>query len=271
MTIGSGVILGLIEGLTEFLPVSSTGHLILVRDLLGLPLQGTLGVDAVLNLAAIGAIAVYFFSDFLQIAAGSLRLQRKELTMLSALILGTIPGVIGGIYLLDYIDTTFRSPLLVAGALIVGSFVFIAAEKWGPRAREEGVEQDGLPHITVAKGLGVGIFQALALIPGMSRSGMSISGGLLLGLTRVEATRFAFLLSFPIIFGAGSVEFYKLYKTGALFLDIAPITVAAITAFGSALLAIHFMLKFVKTHSLMPFVWYRFGLAAVILISVALF
>jgi undecaprenyl-diphosphatase len=141
---------------------------------------------------------------------------------------------------------------------VTGSVLFIVAEKYSTR----------LNVLTVGRGLVVGCFQALALLPGMSRSGMSISGGLLMGLTREEATRFAFLLSAPIIFGAGGKELFSLYSEGVLSADPAPLIVAVVAAFLSGLISIRFMLRFLRTRTLIPFVWYRLALAALIVVVV---
>lgn len=254
------LILGLVEGLTEFLPVSSTGHLILVRDILGLHVAEGLAIDAVLNMAAVAAVLLYFFRDIVRIVSGTRAGDRRERTLLIALILGTVPAALIGYLLEDTIATTLRSSLWVAAGLIAGSALFVLGERFAKQAAE----------LTIGKGFAVGLFQALALIPGMSRSGMSIVGGLLMGLTREAATRFAFLLSAPLIFGAGLKSLYDLRGSGALASDASMIGLAALAAFVSGLVAIHFMLKFLRTHSLMPFVWYRLALAAVIILVAVL-
>lgn len=250
------LILGLVEGLTEFLPVSSTGHLIIVRDILGLQMEQGLAVDAVLNMAAVAAVLFYFFRDIVRIVQGTLGGDRTQRTLLIALILATIPGALLGFIFEDTIATTFRSSLWVAAGLVVGSVLFVLGERFAKQAGE----------LTVQKGIIIGLFQALALVPGMSRSGMSIVGGLLMGLTREAATRFAFLLSAPLIFGAGLKSLYDLRGSGALADDASMIALSALAAFVSGLVAIHFMLKFLRTHSLMPFVWYRLALAAIIVV-----
>lgn len=250
------LILGLVEGLTEFLPVSSTGHLIIVRDILGLQMEQGLAVDAVLNMAAVAAVLFYFFRDIVRIVQGTLGGDRTQRTLLIALILATIPGALLGFIFEDTIATTFRSSLWVAAGLVAGSVLFVLGERFAKQAGE----------LTVQKGIIIGLFQALALVPGMSRSGMSIVGGLLMGLTREAATRFAFLLSAPLIFGAGLKSLYDLRGSGALADDAGMIALSALAAFVSGLVAIHFMLKFLRTHSLMPFVWYRLALAAIIVV-----
>lgn len=258
-------VLGIVQGLTEFLPVSSTGHLILAREFFDFGVTGFgLAEDAVLHLATALAVLVYFRSDILTLIQGALRAigeraWNKEMTVISALVVGTIPAVFFGLWLEGSIETVFRSSVVVAGALIIGSFIFIAAEYVHKKIV---IKKD----ITVGKGLVVGLFQALALIPGMSRSGMSISGGMFLGLSRVEAARFAFLLSFPVILGAGGLQFVRLIETGAAASSATPLIFGAVAAFLSGMIAIHALITLLKKHSLMPFVVYRFVLAGVILL-----
>ena len=252
--------LGLVQGLTEFLPVSSTGHLILARTLFGIDDSYGLAFDAILHLATATAVLVYFFPDIWMLAQTALRklgrlpVNQKDLTLLYALLLGVVPAVIFGLSLESLMESTFRSPLLVAFVLVAGACFFMYAEYMyqnRPRTNE----------MTVKKGLFVGLFQVLALIPGMSRSGATISGGMLLGLSRVEAARFAFLLAIPIIYGAGAKKFLELIITDAPIAWTA-VLVGSITAFVSGLFAIHFMLSFVRSHTLWPFIWYRILLAA---------
>ncbi len=255
MDITQGLILGLIQGLTEFLPVSSTGHLILAREFLGVTEHG-LAVDAVLQLATALAVFIYFARDIWSLMRGSLKGESKALTLGGALILGTIPAVILGVLLEDLMETSFRSASLVASSLIAGSIIFYLAEHFATKNRD----------INLRKGFGIGLFQALALIPGMSRSGMTIAGGLFLGLTREDAARFGFLLSFPIICGSGLKKLFDLFSAGVLQIEGAAIFAGAVVSFLSGLLAIHLMIRFVRTHSLMPFIVYRLVLAGAVLL-----
>jgi undecaprenyl-diphosphatase len=257
-----GIVLGVVQGLTEFLPVSSTGHLILAREWLGLNTDGGLAVDATLHLATALAVLLYFKRDLWKLfKTGFFMVSGKEVdttqkTLFSALLIGTVPAVVLGIFLEDIVNTAFREIHLVAYALIAGSFLFMAAE-W--------LSKQNSP-LTWQKGFLLGLFQALALIPGISRSGSVISGGLLLGLKREDAARFAFLLSFPIILGAGGKKFLELLMsdtTGGIGM---PLFLAALAAFASGLVAIHFLITFLRTHTLYPFIVYRLILAAVILI-----
>ncbi len=259
-------LLGLIQGVTEFLPISSTGHLILVREWLGSTDSFGLAEDAVLHLATALAVLVYFKKDITALVLGSFSAVKgwkinRELKLAIALIIATIPAVAVGLSLEGYIESSLRGSVIVAIGLIVGSGVFLLAEYIGKKITEK-------KDITLRKSVALGVFQAFALLPGMSRSGMLISGGLLLGLSRYEAARFGFLLAFPIILGAGVLKLYELFETGALITLGAPLLWGAIIAFLSGIAAIHTLLGFVRTHSLMPFVFYRLALASVILLIV---
>lgn len=255
--------LGLVQGLTEFLPISSSGHLILARALFGIEDSNALAFDAVLQLASIVAVLVYFFSDIWQLTQTALRklgrlpVNVRDETLLYALLIGTIPAVVLGLTLESLMETVFRSPLLVAGVLVAGSVLFMYAE-WKylnvPRTND----------MSVKIGLTIGCFQALALIPGMSRSGATIVGGMLMGLTRQEAARFAFLLALPVITGAGLKKFLDLISSDEAVVW-GSVLLGAGVAFVSALIAIHFMLTFVRKHTLWPFIWYRIILAAFVL------
>ena len=254
-------ILGWVQGITEFLPVSSTGHLILVREVFpnGVGSFDGLAFDAVLHLATTAAVILYFAKDIgLLIHAvmrmlGRLPVDERDRTLVYALAVGTVPAVIAGLLLESFMETLFRSPLLVAAVLVVGSIIFGYAEYIYAYRNERA-------PITVKTGWRIGLFQVLALIPGMSRSGITISGGLILGLSRMEAARFAFLLAIPVMLGAGSKKLLDL-MTARESIDWLSLGVGAITAFVVGLSAIHFMMRFMRRNSLWPFIWYRILLA----------
>ncbi len=262
MDIIDSVILGIVQGITEFLPVSSTGHLILTRVIFDISDVNALAFDAILHLATATAVIVYFRKDLFLLAQAGLRklgrlpVNKRDETLLYSLLVATIPAVLIGLSLESFMESAFRAPLLVAVILVIGSVFFMYAE-WvyqnTPRDKS----------MSVKKGFKIGLFQALALLPGMSRSGATIAGGMLLGLSRVEAARFSFLLAIPIITGAG---FKKLIEMLAIEETVSwlPILAGAVVAFMVGLWAIHFMLKFVQTHTLWPFIWYRIILAGVI-------
>jgi undecaprenyl-diphosphatase len=255
------VLLGIVQGATEFIPISSSGHLILVRDILGIETIGTLGFDAILQLATALAVLVYFRVEFIELFFSFISMIRgqaiesSQRVLLLAILLGTIPAALLGLLLQDYMETTFRSASFVAVTLLLGSLLFFFAERVA--------KQDSF--LTLRKGIGIGFFQALALFPGTSRSGATISGGLILGLTREQAARFSFLLSFPIIFGSGLVKLFGL--SGSAVSINAELLIGAIAAFSVGLWAIHFLLRFLRNHTLSLFIWYRVILAVIVSIT----
>ncbi len=283
MNFFKSAILGLIQGMTEFIPVSSTGHLIVARELLGLPIIGTITFDAILQLATAFAALIYFWKDIWNIIKGfrfwflGFRFKNIEMTqqekdsnnLFLALVIGTIPAIVLGLFLQKYMDTIFRGNHVVAITLILGAILFYFAEKFNKKDHilhsQISLEVSSAPS-PLTLGFVVGLFQCLALIPGFSRSGSTISGGLFLGLNRGLAARFSFLLSMPIIFGSGLKKLFDLYQTGTLAEVESSLIIASIFAFISGLFAIHFLIKFLKNHSLNYFGVYRIILAVIILI-----
>lgn len=266
MEILHSIFLGLVQGLTEFIPVSSSGHLIIAHHFLGDTLEGSLGFDAIMQLATILAVGVYFSKDIWKLIVTFCKVVvRKEVlaedkTLLCATIIGTIPAVIAGLFLENIMDTTFRSVGLVAVTLIVGSGLMAFAE-WFTRNTPE------KQPITVKKGLWVGLFQVLALVPGISRSGATISGGLFMSLSREMATRLSFLLAFPIILGSGLKKMLDVMQSGGLGSSGGwGLVMGSVVAFVVGLGAIHFLIKYLKNHSLAPFIWYRLILAVLLII-----
>jgi undecaprenyl-diphosphatase len=247
MSIIEAIILGLVQGLTEFIPVSSSGHLILAREVFGIGSAEALGVDAVLQFATILAVIVYFSKDIVSLI--------KNKTYLVAVIVGTVPAVVVGVLLESRMETIFRSSYLVAWMLILGAIIMYLAEKY---AKEDQV-------LTSKKGFIIGLFQSLALVPGISRSGATLSGGLFTGLNRVEATRFSFLLAIPIILGSGLKKLFELESGGTLSVFGWPLFLGSIIAFSSGMFAIHFLINYLKDHKLTIFIWYRVLLALLIL------
>lgn len=266
MTFIEASLLGLLQGITEFLPVSSTGHLVLARTFFGFDDAYALSFDAILHLATAAAVMVYFMPDITLLVNTALRklsrlpVNERDMRLLIALIVGTIPAVIAGLFLESYMETIFREPLLVAGVLVAGSFLFMYAEwTYLNSSREH--------EVSTKKGLQIGLFQTLSLVPGMSRSGATIAGGMLLGLSRVEAARFAFLLAIPLMLGAGSKKLIELMISNEPVVWGA-VLIGALVAFTSGLAAIHFMLSFVKRYTLWPFIWYRLVLAGFVILFV---
>jgi len=265
MSILDAILLGVVQGATEFLPVSSSGHLIIARNLFGITTEGGLAFDASLHLATLAAIVVYFYPDLKKLALTTyawLRRQKTDpssLLLVKAILIGSIPAVIAGFLFGGIIEVVFRSPFSVAGGLLIGSVIMLFAEY--SKHEHEKPEAVSLPHALI-----IGFFQALALIPGMSRSGMTISGGMLLGLTREEAARFAFLLAVPVVLGAGGMKFLGLITDGGGAVTILPLLLGCVVAFASGLAAVWGLMKLVRTTSLLPFVIYRIVLGAALLL-----
>jgi len=277
--IGNVIILGIVQGLTEFLPISSSGHLILAREFLTIQIGNDLAFDAVLQLATTLAVFVYFRKDilgyienfFLIITKRGDVVEKKERTLLYAVIIGTIPGVVAGLFLESSMETLFRNTNLVALTLVIGALVMVVAELLFSRKQESHSAQtengsNKNNGLTIKKGLLVGLFQSLALVPGFSRSGMTISGGLFAGLSREEATRFSFLLAFPILLGSGAKKILDLAQEGTLFTAGFELFVGSVCAFIVGIFAIHFLLSYLKNNTLYVFVWYRVFLAIVIVV-----
>jgi undecaprenyl-diphosphatase len=254
MDIIQAVALALLQGLTEFLPVSSSAHLILLPVLLGWEDQG-LAFDVAVHVGTLTAVVAYYRKDLIQIvSAWSQSLIGKEATDNSRLawyvILGTIPVGLVGITLPDVIETVLRSPVVIAGATIVFAFLLWYAEK---RSKEE------RSTVTLMDAIVIGLFQAIALIPGTSRSGITITAGLLTGLKREYAARFSFLLSIPTIALAGMVKGLELYQsTEPVMWSF--ISIGAILSSVVAYLSISWFLKLLDKVGMMPFVYYRLAL-----------
>jgi undecaprenyl-diphosphatase len=262
MTASNAIFLGIVQGLTEFLPISSSGHLILARTFFHLSSENGLAFDALLQLGTICSVLLYFSKKILQLCGeGWLLITRRggqipnsDKTLIFAIIIGTIPAMIGGLLLEKKMETTFRSPLLIAITLILGSLLLLIAERW---------HQQSNP-LTIKRGFWIGCFQTLALLPGVSRSGSTISGGLLMGLDRETAVLFSFLLSIPIIAGSGLKKTIELLHASIPGLDLSILAIGFVTSFVIGLGAIHFLVTYLKRHSLSIFIFYRIGLALLV-------
>lgn len=260
------IILGIVQGLTEFLPISSSGHLIIARDFLNITQTGGLAFDAILQLATVCAVLLYFRKDvyglILNIFRKNKDVEKNKITMF--LIIGTIPAIIFGFLLEEYMETIFRNISLVALTLVIGSLIMFVAD-FVLEKRSEKLEQN--KDLTIVRSIVIGLFQSLALIPGMSRSGMSISGAYLMGISKEKAIRFSFLLAIPIIFGSGILKLIEIIQEPALVSGGLSILVAGfISAFLFGWIAIDFLLKFLKTNTFKIFIIYRILLAILLLI-----
>jgi len=249
------VVLGVVQGLTEFLPVSSSGHLILVPRVLGWPDQG-LAFDAAVHLGTLGALVAYFQGELRALLSGVLS---RRLAL--ALVLATVPAGLAGLFFDRLIETHLRSPLVVAAATAFWALVMEVADR-RPAARSTNGEP--LERVGVGRALAVGCAQALALIPGTSRSGITITAGLLGGLDRATAARFAFLLGIPITAAAGLVKTVQLFRLGLPPSEAGPLAGAVLAAFLSGWVAVWFLVTYLRRRSLRPFVIYRLILAGAI-------
>ncbi len=264
MNIFHTIFLGFLQGATEFLPISSSGHLVLVETFLGLEEVG-LAFDVALHLGTLAALFIYFRADFLLMAKSLLlvRDRSKEAVFYRKIFfficLATMPAVVAGVFLGDAAETTFRQPWLVTVTLTVGGLLLLLAEKMGKRNRE-------FNTISIRDGMLIGVAQAIAIIPGVSRSGITMTAGLLLGIDRSAAARFSFLLSAPVILGAGIYHMPTILsqglQSGQSMLYITGFLSSAVSGY----LFISFLLRFVQKRSLAFFAYYRFVLAALVLL-----
>ena len=264
------IVLGIVQGLTEFLPVSSSGHLIVVPALLGWhdPFIDSLAFSVLLHMATLLALLVYFRSDWLRlIPAGLAAIRDRSLgddpdrRLAWLLAVATIPAVIAGVLLNDAIETVFREPRLVAVTLVLGAAILFVADRVGSRTK-------GIESVSFPVAAGIGAAQALALVPGVSRSGISISAGLFAGLDRESAARFAFLMATPITAGAGLWELRKIVSGEAgVDLPLVPLFAGMVAALISGLLAIAVLLRYLRTHGLGVFVVYRIALAVLVVVA----
>lgn len=264
------VVMGLVQGLTEFLPVSSSGHLIIVPALLGWddPFIESLVFSVMLHTATLLALLLFFRADWLRLIPAFFASIRdrtigadpdRRLAWLLAI--STVPAVIAGLLLNDLIETAFREARLVAVTLVIGAAILWLAERLGTRQRR-------IVDLTPAGALGIGAAQALALVPGISRSGISISAGLFAGLDRESAARFSFLMATPITAGAGLFELRKLVAgESGVDVSLVPLFAGMMAALLAGLAAIAILLRFLRTHPTTVFIVYRLALAAVVVVA----
>lgn len=251
--LAAAALLGLVQGLTEFLPVSSTAHLLLLGEALGLdPERFGLSFTVALHLGTAFAVLLYFARTWIGLVQDVFAL-RLRLPLL--IVVGTIPAVLAGLALQSAIEGGLRDPAYVAAFLIIGSVVFIAAERFTIARRP-------LESIGFIDALVMGVAQAIALLPGISRSGITISAGLIQGVRRPDATRFSFLLATPVIFGAVAKTFLDASKAAELFAAPDVLVVGFGVSFVSGVAAVAFLVRFLRTHSLVWFVPYRLVVAA---------
>lgn len=263
MSILEAIILGLVQGLTEFIPVSSSGHLVIAHKLLGIDQTAQAGFlfDMALNIGTVLALLIYFRKDILLLIKAIFNKNAKEFKLAWFLVLATVPAAIGGFLLKDMAETSFRSLRLVACALIVAGFIMLVSEWYSQRLKKK----TNLEKVGIKQALAIGCAQALALIPGVSRSGATITAGLFAGMDRVAATRFSFLLGIPIMFGAILSTVFEGSAFDTITSERTIFIVGIVSAFVSGIFAIQFLLKFLSKHALSIFGYYRIVLGLLIL------
>ena len=261
------IILGIVQGLTEFLPVSSSGHLLLGQYFLGLD-QNRFGLsfDVALHMGTLIAVVSYFWRDLIRMVRAFLRsfayrdLKNDPDQRLAYLVIASAaPAALIGFLFGDFFEDTVRSPWVVVFNFILVGVLFIVGEAVGTRTRR-------VSKLGFGEAVSIGLAQSMALVPGVSRSGATITLGLLLGLRREEAAKFSFLMSVPIIAGAGSLKVAQVIAAGMGMQQIVLFVVGFVTSAAIGYVTIRFLLNYLTNHSLRAFAYYRFGIAAVVIV-----
>ena len=261
------IILGIVQGLTEFLPVSSSAHLRIVGELLGTGKDPGAAFTAIIQLGTEAAVVVYFRKDLARIISrwfgslfGRVKKSDADAKMGWYIIFGSLPIVVLGVLLQKSIETTFRSLWFVAIALIVFGVILGIADRIGSKKRE-------LADLTVPRATAFGFAQSLALIPGVSRSGGTITAGLLMGFSRTAAARYSFLLAIPAVIGSGFFELYKVIKSPAAeVFGPGETALATVVSFVVGLVVIAFFMSYISKRSFLPFVIYRIVIGVVLIV-----
>ncbi len=258
MTISQVIILAIIQGLTEFLPVSSSGHLLAARIWLHISDEGGVAFDAILHLGTLGAVLTYYWRTWVKLGKGlwNIRMDSKERRLIAALAVATVPAAIMGYAFEGVVEEWFRSPKSLAGALMITAVILVIMDRW-PLAKT------GKSHITLKDAVIIGLAQVLALAPGVSRSGMTMAAGRMRGLSRKQAAKFSFLMSAPIIAGAGLAHVPALLEQNQSQ-DLLMLSVGLFMAFISGLAAIGIFMRLIERISLTPFAIYLVILAGLL-------
>jgi len=263
-------VMGVVEGLTEFLPISSTGHLILAGALLGFEGEKAKVFDIAIQTGAILAVVIVYWH---KIAGTLVALPTQRMARRFALnvLIAFLPAVVLGLLFGKFIKSHLFTPTVVASTFIVGGFIILWVEGWGSRRKPDEHPNDhariqNVESMTPKDAFKVGLVQCLAMVPGTSRSGATIIGGMLLGLSRKAATDFSFYLAIPTLIGAGA---YSLYKERALLsmADLPVFLVGLLFSFLSAWVCVRWLLRYIASHSFVPFAWYRIAFGCVVLLT----
>jgi len=254
-------IMGVVEGLTEFLPISSTGHLILAGALLGFDDEKAKVFDIAIQTGAIFAVILVYWQKIRETVV-ALPSSRQAQRFALNVVIGVLPAIVLGLAFGKVIKAHLFTPVVVASTFILGGFVILWAERRAPQATRVASVDDMTPF----DALKVGLVQCLAMVPGTSRSGATIIGGMLLGLSRKAATDYSFFLAMPTLIGAGA---YSLYKERALLsmADAPMFAVGLVFSFVSAWICVRWLLRYISSHSFVPFAWYRIAFGCVVLIT----
>ncbi|MGE4240752.1 undecaprenyl-diphosphate phosphatase [Ramlibacter sp.] len=252
-------VMGVVEGLTEFLPISSTGHLILAGALLGFDDEKSKVFDIAIQTGAILAVIIVYWQKIRTVVAG-LPTQAQARRFTANVAIGFFPAVVLGLALGKAIKEHLFTPGVVATAFIIGGFIIL----WAERRTQSHVRVQEADDMTWKDALKVGLVQCLAMIPGTSRSGATIIGGMLLGLSRKAATDFSFYLAIPTLIGAGA---YSLFKERHLLsvADLPMFGVGLVFSFLSAWVCVRWLLRYISSHSFVPFAWYRIAFGVIVL------
>ena len=247
-------VLGILQGLTEFLPVSSSAHLILAPWFFGWEDPG-LAFDVALHMGSLLALLIYYRRDWVMTIQGAISGDRRGRRLLGLLVLASVPGAIFGLLFEKQAETVFRSPLLIAATLALLGLALWICDQMAPQARD-------IDEIRFSDALLIGVAQAFALIPGVSRSGATITVGRVLGINRQDAANFSFLMSTPIIAGAGLLKAHELLRSGMT----GDLTAGFVASAVFSLAAIAILIAYVRTRSYKVFAWYRLALAVVVVV-----
>jgi undecaprenyl-diphosphatase len=257
------IILGIVEGVTEFLPVSSTGHLILATELLGFDADKWAAFNVIIQLGAILAIVVLYWRTFWAVLEGLLHRNAMSFRFVRNILIAFLPSAILGFLLINKIEALLGSPKVVAVAFILGGVAILLIERLVKRTDIVGVAEMPLPTV-----IGVGLVQCLAMIPGVSRSGATIMGALTLGVERRTAAEFSFFLAIPTMIGATTLELVKHHDTllaGASGVGFGTVAVGFLVSFVVAIVVVRAFVHYISRHGFAPFAWYRIAVGLVAL------
>jgi undecaprenyl-diphosphatase len=263
-TILTIILLGIVEGVTEFIPVSSTGHLILAGELLGYDAGRWAVFNVVIQLGAILAVIVLYWRTFWAVFLGLIRRQPESWRFLRNILVGFLPSAVIGLLLIDRIEAMLGSPTIVAWALLLGGVAILVIERVAPPGHEKGVAD-----ISFGKALGIGLIQCLAMVPGVSRSGATILGGLSLGVERRTAAEFSFFLAIPTMVGASTLELVKHHDDLGAATPLG-IAIGFAVSFAVALVVIRWFVGIVSRRGFAPFGWYRIAAGGAALVWLAM-